>query len=148
VEAGNIDDAGNDEGGAGATARLVEYLRGLNLGGLNPANLDESMSPLSSFWEATIICSKMASVGERQALQVQEALPVQAISPLGAAVFDGAPVPPLEEAPARATQSAKLTCGVGVLVDMVTSESAAEAGANLDWGYFGGNSWGAGSAGG
>jgi hypothetical protein len=54
-----------------------------SLGGLNPAYLSELGSILSSsarsiLCDASIICSNMASVGDRQALQAQEELPVHA----------------------------------------------------------------------
>lgn len=103
-----------------------EHLRGLNMGGLSPANLVGSNSPLSSFWEATIICSKMARVGERQVLHVHEALPVHRGDSTEGPVAKVATPPPT-----MVVQSAKLTWGVGVLVDMVTSDRD-------DWGYRGG----------
>ena len=60
-----------------AAAAAANDFRGLSRGGLRPAYLAGSTSPFSSFWEAWIICSKMARVGERHALHVHEELPVQ-----------------------------------------------------------------------
>lgn len=141
----------------------ADAFRGLSFGGLNPAYLARSCSPFSTICDAWIICSKMARVGERQALHVQEAQPVQGDSPSPRGAEEGAD----GTLPARrlegTTQSAKLTCGVGVLVDMLpwgyltdrTGGAATAAGGAAGcavggaraWGYPGGCGWDEGGGG-
>lgn len=73
---------------------LFPLLLLLSLGGLSPAYLSElvsitSTSARSILCEASIICSKMARVGERQALHAQEELPVHCSSSEPEAEEDG-----------------------------------------------------------
>ena len=103
------------------------------MGGLSPAYLAEfgsvtSSSARSILWEAWSICSKMARVGERQALQEQEEFPVHDVSPSVSLLFvpeaegglfdeERALPPPLLSLLGGMPESAKLTCAVGVLMD-------------------------------
>lgn len=105
-----------------------EYLRGLlllalllpllSLGGLSPAYFSElgSITPTSArsiLCEASIICSKIARVGDRQALHTHEELPVHGSS--SEPEEDGLLLEDLLVL--LGGMSAKLTCAVGVLMD-------------------------------
>lgn len=117
-------------------ATVEESLRGLlpSLGGLSPAYWG-SRSPLSTFWAAMIICSKMARVGDRQASHVQEESPVQ-----GWGLCAREPAPAVR----GILQLAKLTWEAGVLVNVDISLDSWDVTVGRawlgtgGWGYLGG----------